>query len=167
MPAKAKSGRSSLSTNHTTSFFLVSGFGSGAYSAKAVGRDQATVFRLEPAAPVRRGGVADIGDGIAAGSWRRWHAPAHHGELAIAARGSHDGRRIVGEYTGHRRQVADVSVQHPEKGNDGRLVRGDAVEITHSTCLGSVIAAPRRQLLAGPMPPSWAYAPCPVGAALA
>src|SRR6188472_4754796 len=34
MPAKANSGRSSLSANHTTSFFLVSGFGSGAYSAK-------------------------------------------------------------------------------------------------------------------------------------
>src|SRR5215831_7872024 len=33
MPAKANSGRSSLSANHTTSF-LVSGFGSGAYSAK-------------------------------------------------------------------------------------------------------------------------------------
>src|SRR5260370_12001960 len=34
MPAKANSGRSSLSANHTTSFFFVSGFGSGAYSAK-------------------------------------------------------------------------------------------------------------------------------------
>src|SRR5580692_1803756 len=34
MPAKAVSGRSSFSANHTTSFFLVSGFGSGAYSAK-------------------------------------------------------------------------------------------------------------------------------------
>src|SRR6476646_2279204 len=34
MPAKANGGRSSLSANHTTSFFLVSGFGSGAYSAK-------------------------------------------------------------------------------------------------------------------------------------
>src|SRR5258705_13525640 len=34
MPAKANSGRSSLSANHTTSFFLVSGLGSGAYSAK-------------------------------------------------------------------------------------------------------------------------------------
>jgi hypothetical protein len=31
---KANSGRSSLSANHTTSFFFVSGFGSGAYSAK-------------------------------------------------------------------------------------------------------------------------------------
>ena len=33
-PANANSGRSSLSANHTTSFFLVSRFGSGAYSAK-------------------------------------------------------------------------------------------------------------------------------------
>jgi hypothetical protein len=34
MPAKANNGRSPLSANQTTSFFLVSGFGSGAYSAK-------------------------------------------------------------------------------------------------------------------------------------
>src|SRR5436190_15367854 len=34
MPANAHSGRSSFSANQTTSFFLVSGFGSGAYSAK-------------------------------------------------------------------------------------------------------------------------------------
>src|SRR5215471_7840993 len=34
MPANANSERSSLSANHTTSFLLVSGFGSGAYSAK-------------------------------------------------------------------------------------------------------------------------------------
>src|ERR1700721_1508944 len=34
MPANAVSARSSLSANQTTSFFLVSGFGSGAYSAK-------------------------------------------------------------------------------------------------------------------------------------
>src|ERR1700760_814847 len=34
MPAKAKSGLSSFSANQTTSFFFVSGFGSGAYSAK-------------------------------------------------------------------------------------------------------------------------------------
>src|SRR6478736_5892541 len=33
-PAKAQSGRSLVSANQTTSFFLVSGFGSGAYSAK-------------------------------------------------------------------------------------------------------------------------------------
>src|SRR5207249_2279264 len=34
MPANANSGRCSFSANHTTSFLLVSGFGSGAYSAK-------------------------------------------------------------------------------------------------------------------------------------
>src|ERR1700693_6325959 len=34
MPAKVNRGRSSLIANQTTSFFLVSGFGSGAYSAK-------------------------------------------------------------------------------------------------------------------------------------
>src|SRR6267154_6643925 len=34
MPAKANTGRSSLRANQTTSFFFVSGFGSGAYSAK-------------------------------------------------------------------------------------------------------------------------------------
>jgi hypothetical protein len=33
-PANANSGRSALRANQTTSFFLVSGFGSGAYSAK-------------------------------------------------------------------------------------------------------------------------------------
>src|SRR5580704_15293751 len=34
MPAKANSGRSSLSANQTTSFLPVAGFGSGAYSEK-------------------------------------------------------------------------------------------------------------------------------------
>ena len=34
MPAKANSGRFSSRANQTTSFFFVSGFGSGAYSAK-------------------------------------------------------------------------------------------------------------------------------------
>src|SRR6266513_4825775 len=34
IPANANSGRSSSRANHTTSFFFVFGFGSGAYSAK-------------------------------------------------------------------------------------------------------------------------------------
>ena len=34
IPAKANSGRSSLIANHTTSFFLATGFGSGTYSEK-------------------------------------------------------------------------------------------------------------------------------------
>jgi hypothetical protein len=36
MPARANGGRSSFRANHTTSFFLVSGFGSGAYSEKVL-----------------------------------------------------------------------------------------------------------------------------------
>jgi hypothetical protein len=39
----------------------------GAVFGEAVGRDQAAAFRLQPASPVRRGRVADIGDGRAAG----------------------------------------------------------------------------------------------------
>jgi hypothetical protein len=34
IPANANNGRSSFKANHTTSFFFVAGFGSGAYSAK-------------------------------------------------------------------------------------------------------------------------------------
>jgi hypothetical protein len=39
-------GRSSLSANQTTSFSLVSGFGSGAYSPKLLAGIRQTVFRL-------------------------------------------------------------------------------------------------------------------------
>jgi hypothetical protein len=43
-------------------------------------------------------------------------------------------RRIVGEhaYARHRRQVADVAIDHAEERADGLLVGGDAVEIAHS-----------------------------------
>jgi hypothetical protein len=51
IPAKAKGGRSSPSANQTTSFF-VSGFGSGAYSAKLFGRHQAAALRLQLASAV-------------------------------------------------------------------------------------------------------------------
>ena len=37
---------------HTTSFFFVAGFGSGAYSAKLLAGTRHRVLRLEPAAPV-------------------------------------------------------------------------------------------------------------------
>src|SRR4029077_19778524 len=53
MPAKANSGRSSLSANHTTSFFLVSGFGSGAYSAKLLA---GTKQRVSGFGQARQGG---------------------------------------------------------------------------------------------------------------
>jgi len=37
----------------------------------------------------------------------------------------------VREYAGHRRQAADVAVDHAEQRDDGGLVGGDAVEIAH------------------------------------
>jgi hypothetical protein len=40
-----------------------------------------------------------------------------------------DRSRVVREHAGHRRQVADVSVQDPEKPDDGGLVRGDRTEV--------------------------------------
>jgi hypothetical protein len=101
MPAKANSGRSSLSANHTTSFFLVSGFVFG----EAVGRDKAVVLRLEPAAPVRRRRVADVGDRRpACARWRR-HAPSHHAQLAPGVGVAHDRSRIIWKHAGHRREV--------------------------------------------------------------
>src|ERR1700730_3575156 len=49
MPAKANSGRSSLRANQTTSFFLVSGLGSGAYSAKLLAGTRQRFSRLSQA----------------------------------------------------------------------------------------------------------------------
>jgi hypothetical protein len=52
MPAKANGGRSSFSANQTILFF-VSGFGSGAYSAKLLAGTRQR-FSGRPAAPMRR-----------------------------------------------------------------------------------------------------------------
>src|SRR5215207_1568672 len=53
MPAKAVNGRSSFNANQPTSFFLVSGFGSGAYSAQLL---NGTRQRLFGASPPRQSG---------------------------------------------------------------------------------------------------------------
>src|SRR3954451_16858510 len=71
MPAKAVSGRSSLTANQTTSFFLVSGFGSGAYSANELNgtrqRSSALSQRRQCGEVVVRifvtGGYGDFGGG--------------------------------------------------------------------------------------------------------
>lgn len=77
MPANAASGRLSLRANQTTSFFLISGFGSGAYSAKLL---NGTRHRFSGFSHPRQCGelVADIGDRRAACARRRGHSPAHH-----------------------------------------------------------------------------------------
>jgi hypothetical protein len=106
IPAKANSGRSSFSANQTTSFFLVSGLGSGAYSEKLLagtrhrfsGFNQARqcgdeVFRI-----LVTGGRRTSEEGA---------SPAHHGQLPFGAGVAHDGSGIVRKHTRLRRQVAD------------------------------------------------------------
>src|SRR6185436_15007913 len=99
--------------------------------SEAVERHQAAVFRLQPAAPVRRGGVADVGHRRPAGP-RRWrHAPAHQDELAFGAGVAHDWRGIIRKHTWHRCKIADVPVHDPEEGGDRALIGRDRIKVTH------------------------------------
>jgi hypothetical protein len=47
------------------------------------------------------------------------------GGLTLWAGIAHDRCRIVGKYAGHRLQVTDIAIHHPEEGDDRRLVSGD------------------------------------------
>ena len=112
--------------NHTTSFFFVCGFGSGAYSAELLAGTKASVLGLEPAAPVRRGSVADIGDRRATHLRRRRHPPTHHRHFATVAGIADHGCRIIGKHTRQWCEVADVAVDVPEQCDDEpRLSRGE------------------------------------------
>jgi|SRR4051812_34861002 len=72
---------------------------------KAIERDQAAVFRLQPHPPVRVAGVADVCDWRPASArWRR-HAPAHHCQLALVADIAHHRSRIVWKHARYRREV--------------------------------------------------------------
>ena len=130
---KPKGGRSSFRANHTTSFLPVAGLGSGAYSAKLLA---GTRQRFSGFSQSRQWGcaVANIGDGKAAGPrwWR--HAPAHHDQFAVGTRVAHDGSRIIWKHARHRRQVADIAVQHAKERDDGRLVGRDRIDCTSSSC---------------------------------
>jgi hypothetical protein len=125
MPANANSGRSSLSANQATSFFFVSRFGSGAYSAKLFA---GTKQRFSGFSQSRQcgelvlrmlvtGGPPDFGGG---GIPQRIMVSSRSG-----TRVAHHGRGIVGKNPWHRRQVADVPVYHPEECDDRGLVRGN------------------------------------------
>jgi len=60
----------------------------GRVLGEAVERHQAAVLRLQPAPPMRRVGVADIGHRRATGAGRRRHAPRLAGEpVGFFARG--------------------------------------------------------------------------------
>jgi hypothetical protein len=89
-------------------------------------RHEASVLRLEPCSPVRRRRVADVGDGWTAREQGRWHAPAHSHHLGTCIGVTDHGRRIVRKHARHRRQVADLAVDHAEERNDCGLIGRDA-----------------------------------------
>src|ERR1700741_4722645 len=126
MPAKANSGRSSLSANHTTFFFLVSGFGSGAYSAKLLA---GTKQRFSGLSHMRQcgedvlrmlvtGGPPVLGGG---------GMPQRIVTISVPA----SWRGVVREHARHWRQVADVAVDDAKESDNRGLVSSDAVKIAH------------------------------------
>jgi hypothetical protein len=98
---------------------------------KAIERDQTPAFWRQPASPVRRRHVADVGDRRTAElQWRR-HAPAHQHHRALFADIADDGSRIIRKHAGHRGEVSDIAVDLAKQPDDGFLVRGDRIQITH------------------------------------
>ena len=139
MPAKAVRGLSSLSANQATSFFFVSGFGSGAYSAKLL---KGTRHRFSGFSQPRQSGddVQDVGDRWTARA-RRWrHGPPHHRQFGARVGIADHGGGVLGKHAWHRREIADVSVDDAEEGDDGRLVGCDRIEIAHRSWFGQRIA---------------------------
>jgi hypothetical protein len=79
---------------------------------------------MKEAAQLRRGPDGG-GDGRSTELRWQWHAPSHRGQLSAVVGIAYHRGRIVGENAGHRWQVADVSVHHPEERDDRGLGRGD------------------------------------------
>jgi hypothetical protein len=71
---------------------------------EAIERHEAPALRLQPASPMRRRSVSDLGDGRSAGSRRGRHTPAHHCNLAAVCV-ANDRRGIVRKDTRHRREL--------------------------------------------------------------
>jgi hypothetical protein len=127
--ANAQSGRSSLSANQTTSFFLVSGLGSGAHSAKLF---SGTRQRCSGLSQPRQCGELVLrilvtgGPPVAVAAFPNASSPVRARLQSCAPREPDSPGNPR-----HRRQVADIVVDRAEQGNDGGLVRGDAIEIAH------------------------------------
>ena len=98
---------------------------------EAVEGHETAMLRPQPDAPVRRCGVANVGNrGTARARWRR-HTPAHHQHLQSALAIADHGSRVIGKHARHRLKVADIAIDHAEQRDDRGLVRGDAVQIAH------------------------------------
>ena len=126
----AISGRSWFSAKQTTSLFFVSGLSSGAYSRSgswAPGNGSPTsASRASPGSS-----VADVGHWAARrcavacpGSWSARCRCCRPRYCRSPGQGSPGRRR-------HRREFADIAVDHAEQRDDRSLVRGDAVKVAH------------------------------------
>src|SRR3954468_22217433 len=104
---------------------------------KAGERNEAPALRVQPALPVRRGGVADVSDAPIDPSTlerehRRWHAPARKNQLSAVLALPDDRGAVVGEYTGQRRHVAGPVMHGTRQLSDRGLAFRDAVEVAHA-----------------------------------
>jgi hypothetical protein len=70
-------------------------------------------------------------------------APTHHRHLGPGLRVGDHGRGIVREDAGHRRQVADVTIDNTKERSNRGLVGGDAVEVAHLAIVAACRAGPR------------------------
>src|SRR5436309_4183000 len=114
MPPKQVGGRSSLIANQTTSFFLVSGFGSGAYSAKLL---NGTRQRFSGFSQPRQCGEDVLRMLVTGGPPVRGGGgmPQRIRTSSRSAPGvAHDWRGIIWKHARHRRKVADIAVHHAE-----------------------------------------------------
>jgi len=63
------------------------------------------------------------------------HVPAHCCQFATSVGVANDRCRIVRKHAGHRRQIADVAVDHSEQPNDGGLIGRYRIEIADGRLL--------------------------------
>ena len=78
---------------------------------------------LQPASPVRRGRIVDVGLRRAASS-RRWrHPPAHQDEFTLGVSVADDRGGVIEKHARHRRQVPHVSVHQAKKVPNGFVQR--------------------------------------------
>ena len=108
---------------------------------EAVEGHEAAMLGPKPDAPVRRRGVANVGNrGTARARWRR-HAPAHHQHLGPTFAVADHGSRIIWKNSRHRLEVADIAIDHAEQRDDRSLASGYTVEIAHWTFVEGMLDA--------------------------
>ena len=141
IPPKAESGRSSLRANQTTSFFLVSGFGSGAYSAKLLNGTRQRFSGFSQPRPCEEDVLRMFVTG----------GPPVRGAVAFPIASSQalcrywccgSPGRIIGEDPRHRGEVANVAIDHAEQPDDRFLIGVDRIKIAHSMTVPLVAGIP-------------------------